>query len=252
MTDVSNVDGASILNQYKIEETSPTEPKDNELGRDEFLELMIAQLENQNPLEPQDNGEFIAELAQFSTLEGIENMANSMEELSLAYKSNQALTATSLVGSSVTVKNNDTSTLRWGEIVYGTADIPAGADDLTLNIKNEYGDIVESVSMGYQTPGEVDIKWDGLHLEIGGTMMELDLSEYETDDDGNPLPLAEGSYSFEVVGSVYGASQAESMSVDMSTKVDSVSINPDNSLVLNLAGGGTTTMADIRKINHVK
>ncbi len=93
--------GNSVLDQYKFD--TDREPKSDELGKDQFLELLVAQMNNQDPLSPQENGEFIAQLAQFSTVEGIENMNTSMEALLSGYQSSQALQASSLVGRTVIV-----------------------------------------------------------------------------------------------------------------------------------------------------
>src|SRR5574344_1054483 len=74
-----------------------------DLGKNEFLELLVAQLNNQNPLDPQDNGEFVAQLAQFSTLEGIEKLNDSMGDIISSVQSSQTLQAASLVGKSVII-----------------------------------------------------------------------------------------------------------------------------------------------------
>ncbi len=91
---------SSVLDQYQIKNAGP---KTNELGKDEFLNLLVAQLNNQDPLAPQDNGAFIAQLAQFSQVEGIGKLNTSMESLLSGYQSSQALQASSLVGRSVIV-----------------------------------------------------------------------------------------------------------------------------------------------------
>ena len=75
------------------------------LGKDAFLQLLVTQLKNQNPLEPQDNGEFVAQLAQFSSLEGITTLNTTVgglaNNLAGSLSSSQALQASSLVGRSV-------------------------------------------------------------------------------------------------------------------------------------------------------
>ena len=81
---------------------APEDQKRNgELGQDDFLELMIAQVQHQDPFQPMENGEFIAQMAQFATVDGIQNMESSISELNGTMASNQALTATTLVGRSV-------------------------------------------------------------------------------------------------------------------------------------------------------
>ena len=78
----------AVMDQYR--HTTKAEGKE-ELGKNEFLELLVAQLNNQNPLEPQSNGDFIAQLAQFSTVEGVEKLNGSMETILSGYQSSQAL-----------------------------------------------------------------------------------------------------------------------------------------------------------------
>ena len=68
------------------------------LGKDAFLQLLVTQLKNQNPLSPQDNGAFVAQLAQFSSLEGINTLNDSVNNISSNFSSSQALQASSLVG----------------------------------------------------------------------------------------------------------------------------------------------------------
>lgn len=249
MADVNNVSGSSALSQYDINNKQSKETKSNELGKNEFLELMIAQLNNQNPLEPQKNAEFVSQMAEFSTVEGIQNMGDGFESLASSYKSSQALQASSLVGGAVTVDGQDSSLLRHGELVYGMADVPAGADGLRLQITNESGQIVEDVELGYQPNGAMSFKWDGANLEVNGEMADIDYDKFPTDEDGNIIPHDPGEYQFQVVGNVVG--QQQNLNVHMSARVDSVTVGENNDIVLNLAGGGTATMADVKQINHV-
>jgi len=88
---MSTVNGtSSVLDQYQLKQDAP---KSNDLGKNEFLNLLVAQLNNQNPLEPQGNGEFIAQLAQFSQVEGIEKLNTSMGSMLSSFQSSQALQA---------------------------------------------------------------------------------------------------------------------------------------------------------------
>ncbi|MFQ3230603.1 flagellar hook assembly protein FlgD [Reinekea sp.] len=248
MTDINNVTNTLGTNYSK--ERNETETKSGgELGKSEFLELMIAQLNNQNPLEPQDNGQFIAELAQFSTVEGIQNMSAGFEDLAVSYKSSQALQASALVGGAVTVDGNTSSSLRHGELVFGMADIPAATDGLTLQITNDTGQIIESVALGYQPNGELSFKWDGANLEVNGKIADVDYDKFETDENGNIIPHAAGDYKFQISGNVLGQNQV--FDTSMSQRVDSVTIKDNNNIQLNLAGGGTATMAQVKQINAV-
>ncbi len=252
MADINGVNNTtSAIDKYSIDDKVVEEEKSNELGRNEFLELMIAQMENQSPLDPKSNEDFIAQLAQFSSVEGIEKINESLEDLSASYRSSQTLEATSLVGSSVTLDGQSSSQLIWGDVVFATAEIPAGSDGLTLSIENDVGEIVEQVEIGYQEAGNLNIKWDGMNLEVGGQLMDIDYEKFATDEDGNPIPHDEGEYSISIIGNVAGSANAESIAVSMSTRVDSVSINSDNTVTLNLLGGEKASIDSIKQINDI-
>ncbi len=249
MTDVTNTN--SVLSQYSFDtsETSTTSSSTEDLGKTEFLELMIAQLNNQNPLKPSEDAAFIAELAQFSTVEGIQNMATGLDDLSTSYKSSQALQASALVGSTVTVDGNNTSTFYVGEIVYGTAEISTGAENLYIQIVDSSGEAIEDVALGSQSIGELSFKWDGANLLVNGELMDIDYSKFELDEDGNVIPHPAGEYEFNVVGNVGGTQTA--MDVSTSKYVDSVTINDDNTIQLNLDDGTTAAMSEVTQINDV-
>lgn len=249
MANVNDVAGSNVLSQYSTDRNKPDASKNNELGKSEFLELMIAQLNNQNPMEPQGNAEFIAQLAQFSTVEGIQNMSQGFESLSTAYKSSQALQASSLVGGAVTVNGEKESLLRHGELVFGMAEVPEGVSGMRLQITNDSGEMVEDVELGSVSPGDMRFKWDGANLEVNGTMADIDYDKFPTDSDGNIVPHEPGEYRFALVGDVDG--QQQNLAVHMSARVDSVTIGENNNILLNLAGGGQTTMAEVKQINHV-
>ena len=84
MTAVNATDASDVLSQYQLKQQNGGQGT-SELGRNEFMELMLAQLKNQNPLEPQDNGEFISQLAQFSSLEEMQNLLQETERLRLMH-----------------------------------------------------------------------------------------------------------------------------------------------------------------------
>ena len=97
MSAVNSAAASDVLSQYQLNQEGKT-PGGNELGKDAFMELMLAQLKNQNPLEPQDNGDFIAQLAQFSSLEEMQNLSGSVDDVVGQFRSSQALQASAMVG----------------------------------------------------------------------------------------------------------------------------------------------------------
>ena len=102
MSEISSVQTNSVVQDLAIK----TQEKNKELDKNAFLELMVAQLNNQDPLNPQENGDFIAQLAQFSSVEGIDNLNSTVEVMSSSLQSSQALQASALVGRTVHVKTD--------------------------------------------------------------------------------------------------------------------------------------------------
>jgi len=252
---------SSVLDQYSNTVKNADKPKSNEMGQDEFLKLMIAELNNQNPLDPQDNGEFIAQLAQFSTVEGLDKLNNTTEGMSDGMRSSQALQASSLVGQSVIVEGNDMGLLLNQGIISSFSDLPESATNLTLTIEDENGQLLEQIPLGNHEAGEMSIRWDGLNLMKDGEIVDLDYGqlnrqefyvdengEQVLDEAGKPIyaPYPPGEYSFKVSGGVGG--KTEEFTTLMSARVDSVSLSSTGSATLNLAGGKRAGMDEIKQI----
>jgi flagellar basal-body rod modification protein FlgD len=252
---------AGVLDQYSNATKNAEKPKTNEMGQDEFLKLMIAELNNQNPLDPQDNGEFIAQLAQFSTVEGLDKLNTTADGMSDGMRSSQALQASSLVGQSVIVEGNEMGLLLNKGIVSGYTELPESATDLKLSIEDENGQLLEQISLGNHAAGEMSVRWDGLNLMKDGEIVELDYSqlnrqefyvdengEQVLDEAGKPVlvPYPPGEYSFKISGGVSG--KTEEFTTLMSARVDSVSLSPTGSATLNLAGGKRAAMDEIKQI----
>ena len=251
----------SVLDQYKTNASAAGKPKTNEMGQDEFLKLMIAEMNNQNPLSPKENGEFIAQLAQFTTVENLDKLNTTTETMASSMRSNQALQASSLVGRSVIVEGNDAGLLLNNGIISGYTDLPSSATDLKINIEDENGQLLEQISLGNHAQGEMSIRWDGLNLMKDGQIVDMDYSQLNRqeflldkegkqvlDDAGNPIrtPYPPGEYKFKIIGDVAG--KTEGFSTLMSARVDSVSLGKSGAVTLNLAGGQRADMAEIKQI----
>ena len=244
LNDVNNTQ--QLLGQYAVRQDD--ESTSNELGRNEFLELMIAQLNNQDPLSPQENGEFIAELAQFSTVEGIEQLNTSMSDISAQFKSNQALQASSLVGRSVSIPNSNSSILRQGDLISGSMALPQSTGNIKLALKNDQGSLLQTFDLGPHVAGDVRFRWDGLNFELNGEPFELDPKDFPKDDEGNPIPFEPGEYRFEAISEIEG--QSVNLDMALSARVDSVTIQTNGELSLNLAGGGIAALSDVKQISE--
>jgi flagellar basal-body rod modification protein FlgD len=137
----------------------------DELGQQQFLELMIAQLENQDPLNPQENGEFIAQLAQFSTVEGIDRLNSNFADFSQSMLSEQALQAANLVGRQVMVEGNLTTP--GAPLALGKLDFETPVNGGRLNVYNENGQLLQQISFDGVRQGQVEFAWDGARVMVG-------------------------------------------------------------------------------------
>ncbi len=125
------------------------------------MKLLITQLKNQNPLSPQDNTAFVAQLAQFSSLQGIQNLNTTMTGVASGMQSSQALQASALVGRTVEVKT-DSGYLASGGLVRGTMSLDNSTADLQLKIYDSTDKLVmQKKDFGAQAAGDLPFAWDG-------------------------------------------------------------------------------------------
>jgi flagellar basal-body rod modification protein FlgD len=222
MSTVGDVSGAA-LDQYQIKNQSTA---NKELGKNEFLNLLVAQLNNQNPLEPQGNGEFIAQLAQFSQVEGIEKLNTSMGSLLSGYQSSQALQASSLVGRKVIVPT-EKAVVDTSESFKASMVLPVSSSNVYVNVYDKTGAVVNRINMGEQAAGNVSFIWDG------------------KDASGNLLPP--GTYKFEAQATYEG--ETKGLYTMLPANVDSVVLG-GSELMLNLAGLGSVPLSQVQVIGQ--
>lgn len=222
---MSTVNGVSSL----FENYQPTATtKGNELGKDEFLNLLVAQLNNQNPLEPQENGEFIAQLAQFSTVEGIGQLNSNVGSLMSSYQSSQALQASSLVGRKVIVPT-ETAMVDTAETFKASLVLPTSSTNVYVNVYDAAGSVVNRINLGQQEAGNVSFMWDGKNA--GGEMM------------------APGAYRFEAQASYEDGTKG--LYTLLPANVDSVTLGKNGGeMTLNLAGLGSVPLSSVQIIGQ--
>ncbi|MDG1937687.1 MAG: flagellar hook assembly protein FlgD [Pseudomonadales bacterium] len=222
MTEINSSTSSDIINSLGTKTNAATEEQD--LGKDAFLQLMIAQLQNQDPLSPAKNEDFIAQLAQFSSVEGIQNINSSIEELATAFRSSQALQASSLVGRQVQV-SADTATLSADGPVRGTIDLATSSANIKLYIEGPDGQVVRTQDIGTQERGAIDFTWDG------------------TNESG--LRVADGAYRVYASGLVDG--EIADLPVAIGANVNSVTIGQNDSMILNIEGVGAVPLSEVSR-----
>ena len=160
MSTTSSVSGSSFAGLGLDPSTKAAKGR-TELGQDEFFELMIAQLENQDPMKPLDSNEFLGQVAQFSALSGIQEIQKSVADLALSLTSSQALEASTLVGREVLVPSS-VGVLGEQGALEGTVSLGDSTHALTLSIYAPSGALVRQLDLGAQPAGEAAFQWDGL------------------------------------------------------------------------------------------
>ena len=194
-----------------------------ELGKTQFLELMIAQMNNQDPLDPAKNEDFIAQLAQFSTVEGIENLNKSMADMSAAVQSSLTMEAAALVGRFVMVPTNQS--ILQGAGLGGTIELPQAASSVNVEITSATGELIRKIDLGPRAAGPLRFAWDGRN-EAGGV-------------------LPQGIYRVNAYSMVDG--ERREFTVNMPDQVVSVSIG-EQGVLANLAGGTSVPTNEIKEI----
>ncbi len=199
---------------------------DEQMGQQQFLTLFTAQLKMQNPLDPVKNEAFVAQLAQFSSLEANISMKQSLDTMVTAMGSDRVMASASLIGKSVAVPDAAVQVTN-GVGGQGVIPLPTGAAGLQVNVTDASGNVVRELIYPAQPVGDFSVNWDG------------------TDSAGNMVP--NGNYRFSAAGVVGG--QTVGLSVNAVAKVMAVRTNSaDNSLLLEFEGGKTLPLSEVTRI----
>ena len=223
---VNAINNNGALSDITSQVKNAAEPKNNELGQDAFLRLMITQMNNQNPLEPQSNSEFVAQLAQFSSVEGLEKLNTTTAAMAASNQSSQALQASSMVGRTVKVAS-DAAQYNGSKPIEGTAELPFSTSSIQMNVYSSAGVLVGQQALGAKAAGDFKFAWDG---KTG---------------DGQSLPA--DTYRFEVLAT-QGNGEVKQVSTALSANVDSVTLGNNGTITLNVAGIGPVSMSGVKEI----
>lgn len=180
--------------------------------QDRFLKLLVTQMKNQDPLNPMDNAQVTSQMAQLSTVSGIDKVNSTLKALTDSMSAGQALSATGMIGHGALVPGSSVD-LKSGKAVAGL-DLSQAADSVKVSIQDGANNLVRTMQLGAQKAGVVPVAWDGL------------------DDAGKELPS--GSYKI----------SAESVSGDKTTPVSTLSFG----MVAGVAPGSGGAKLDVGKL----
>ena len=205
-----------------------------EEATDKFMTLLVTQLKNQDPMNPLDNAQITSQLAQLSTVTGVNKLNTTLESLKASYQASESLQAANLIGHGVLVEGNFVG-LQDGKAIMGI-ELDSAADSVKLIVTDpRTGKDVQTLDLGANQPGIIPVAWDGVP----------DASNLG--EDGKPLTLENGNYQIRVVAQRGGdkLTDARTLSFD---SVASVTTNAKDGVKLNLPTKGVVTMADVKQI----
>jgi flagellar basal-body rod modification protein FlgD len=191
--------------------------------QDRFMTLLVTQMKNQDPLNPMDNAQVTSQMAQLSTVTGIDKLNTTVESLIGSVQTGQSYQASGMIGHNVLVPGNKISTTGTGG--YLGVDLPVGADKLTVTIKDSAGSTIRTLSLGAQSTGTAAVNWDGFA------------------DNGSVAKT--GSYTYDVAATTAGQSVAASAL--NYAEVMSVS-NSSSGIKLNLSNLASVSTSDVKEI----
>jgi len=216
---------SDIYSSLGLTSSSTTKSKEESLGQADFLRLMTEQLQHQDPLKPMENSEFLGQLAQFSTVQGITDLNTTVNSFSSSLSSDQVLRGAQLVGHEVLVPSSKMALDESGS-VSGVVAAPS-AGTVNFDITDANGQKVKTISVKADAAGEVNFSWDG------------------TDDYGNRL--AAGTYSVSATHTDTSGTDS-TVSTYIQAPVESVTVGSDG-LYLNLKGLGTAPIDYVLRVS---
>lgn len=188
-----------------------------------FLTLLTTQLKNQDPMNPLNNAEMTSQLAQINTVNGVEKLNATLTKLLSAYDNAQAMQSSALIGRGVLVAG-DNLTLSSGT-AGGGIKLDSAADQVTINVLDGSGNVIQSQNLGARSAGIFSFVWDGKN------------------DAGKQV--SDGAYKFSVTAT-QGSDKVSATALQVGT-VNAVTRN-NNSFVLDLGSFGSVKFDDVQQI----
>lgn len=215
LSDVTNAVSAPAK-----QSTAAGSPQDVE---DRFLKLLITQVQSQDPLNPLDNAQVTSQLAQLSTVTGVNKLNDSINQMVSQFSGSQSLQAAGLIGRQVLASGNQLQ-LTAGAAKAGF-DLAGAADNVTVTIKDAAGMAVDQVDLGAHPAGVATFAWDGKN-SAGAVMPD-------------------GAYKFEITAAK-GTDKVAASALSFGT-VNSVLLG-GKGMEIDIAGLGSKTLPDIKQI----
>ncbi len=213
---------SAILDKLGVNRSDEKKQADKSaLGQEDFLKLMTTQLQNQDPFAPMENGEFIAQMAQFSTVTGITEMGETLKDMSSQLSEFRLATATNLLGSSVLIPGNTSRPDENGQI-HGVVDLPSASTATSITISDLNGEVIDTIELGAQASGLVGFTWDNVPQDIIDENAAARLDAYA--DTGSGREAVSSSVFAEVLAASTGGASGVRLDVRDYGEIDAAEV----------------------------
>lgn len=154
---ISNVTSSSATGgaSASAKTDSATDPA---AAQDRFLKLLVAQLNNQDPMNPMDNAQMTSQMAQINTVTGIQQLNETVKNLTSQFAAQQMLHGAAMLGHDVLMPGS-TLNIENG-VAKGAIDLASSSDNVTINILSPGGQLLESLNLGAKAEGRHTFEWD--------------------------------------------------------------------------------------------
>lgn len=217
---MSTIQNSSSLSQVNAAQTAASGKSAAKETEDRFLQLLVTQMKNQDPLNPMDNAEITSQMAQLSTVEGIDKLNGTAQSLSSSLLASQTVQAASLVGHGVLAPGSALELANGAAL--GGVELTQDADTVLVTLKDASGQVVDKMDLGPQPAGTATFRWEGAGGKTADGVYAFEVSATQ-----GGKPVAANPLTFGQVGSVSLGSQG---------------------IMLNLNGLGAVALSDVRQI----
>lgn len=189
----------------------------------QFMNLLVTQLKNQDPLNPMNNTQITSQLAQLSTVQGVQQLNSTLTSLMSSYQASQSLQASNMIGHNV-LANGSTLSYTGSATNFGV-NLASAADSVSVNLVNSSGQVVDSMNLGAQPGGVIPLQWSG------------------TNTSGQSVPT--GNYTIQVTATASGKSvSAQPLVYGQVTSV----LTGANGAQLEVSGLGTVGLSTVAQV----
>lgn len=215
-----------VYNSLGLTASQDQKTSGNNLGIEDFMNLLVTQLTHQDPFKPMENTELATQISQFATVSGIDDLNKSFSDFAGNMVAQQSIQASNLVGHEVMIESY-TGVLPTGGSLNGAVYLPSAGSNVKVQITDKSGALVRELSLGQQNAGMSQFSWDGI----------TDSGDY-----ADP-----GQYNITATASIDDTDQG--LSTMVYANVDSVNIGGSNGVLVNLDGLGMVPIDSVLEIH---